>query len=201
MDSILTQAYPVVINYEPRFQVLYSGLEGLSGVRKKKHQIICPIILNNTINDPLLAAVDDVSLQKVQSEENPFIFIKENVYARNQQIVFLIAKTEQEFISKLNTRTEDLLHILEKQAVQTAYRKEVSPNGSKFQFQNKKRNISYTIPTGYELEMQGDQFIWYRKAEMGLSLNVIIAWADLKDFLEHRSMVSWRDSLSRKCKS
>lgn len=198
LDSLLQTPFPVTINYEPRFSVSYSEIYGWIGAKKKKHQIICPIILNNLVNDPLLQAIDDKSLQKVQTDENPFIFIKKDVYARNQQIVFLVAKSEQEFLQLLKTREKDFLALLEKQAVKTAYRKEIENKATKFQFENKKRTISYVVPQGFELELQKENFIWYRKAEMSLSQNLIISWGRLDEFLEVSDMVQWRDSLSHK---
>lgn len=197
LDSLLQTPFPITINYEPRFEVSYAEIYAWTGAKKKKHQIICPIILNNLVNDPLLQAIDDESLQKVQSNENPFIFIKKDVYARNQQIIFLVAKTEQEFIAQLKFREKDLLDVLEKQAVKTAYRKEIENKATKFQFENKKRTVSYVVPQGFELELQEENFIWYRKAEMSLSQNLIISWGRLDKFLEVRNLTKWRDTLAR----
>lgn len=197
LDSLLQTPFPVTINYEPRFSVSYAEIHAWTGVKKKKHQIICPIILNNLVNDPLLQAIDDASLQKVQTNENPFIFIKKDVYARNQQIVFLVAKSEQEFLQQLKYREKDLLALLEEQAIKTAYRKEIENNATKFQFENNKRTVSYVVPHEFELELQEENFIWYRKAEMSLSLNLIISWGRLDKFLEVSNMIEWRDSLSR----
>ena len=108
-------------------------------------------------------------------------------------MVFLASKNQRTFLQDLEKQKEFLFKTLEGNAEKRAYYTMFSETKTKTEIEIKKRKVCFELPKELSLELAKDGFVWYRKAELDLSLNFCLSWMPLKDFLEIKDPVKYRN--------
>lgn len=193
LDSVLAIPYSLTINPEASFHVSHVTNVNWDGFLKKRHLVIIPILTEELINEEYFSALGAEMIEKVNNGESAFVFAKDHVYAKDQRIVFLASKNQRTFLQDLEKQKDFLFKTLEENAEKRAYFSLFSDVKTKTEIEIKKRKVSFNLPKELSLEIAKDGFIWYRKADLEVSLNFCLSWMPLKDFLEIKDPIKYRN--------
>jgi len=193
LDSLLAIPYQLTINPEASFHVSHVTNVNWDGFLKKRHLIIIPILTEELINEVYFSALGPDIIENINNGESAFVFAKDHVYAQDQRVVFLASKNQRTFLQDLEKQKEFLFNTLEENAEKRAYYSLFSEVKTKTEIEIKKRKVCFNLPKELSLEIAKDGFVWYRKADLEVSLNFCLSWMPLKDFLEIKDPVKYRN--------
>lgn len=154
---------------EPTFNILFADQSFFKGYFKKHHNIFV-LLIKDQIKE--LSKVIDISIlnsvQEIDQSKPDLLGIKQtNLFAKNQNMFFVIADNKNDMIKKLSENSDQFLEIALSQESKSGNVKLLgSIHSSNDPFtQRLLNNLNFGIkkPKSYRIAIENEEFIWLRK--------------------------------------
>jgi hypothetical protein len=167
---------------EEMFKVLFTDETFFKGYFQAHHHIF---VFLTPEGAPALSKVIDPKLidklvKVIQNNPNSFGVLKEDLFATNQSVFFVLARNKAEMEAKVAGKKDDLLALALEHESKTGLRKLVGANISKkdsFYVQSiAQKGYAIKIPSTYKVSVNNENFTWLRKVSTGKELahNIIL---------------------------
>lgn len=200
--KIVKEAHPGVITPEPFFHVSFFPEEHFGGIFTKHHFIFIPTTLERIESNPLLKKmVSKHVVDKVNNTNSYIIYRQKEVFAKDQTILFLIAK-EDYYLNKSLVQNKKAIQEIIANELMIKYKKKLllePTNPLLVERLDKEYNAHLHLPKNYEVALQEKNFIWFRNITPEADLNIYFtskSYENETDFATD-SILKWRDRVSQ----
>jgi hypothetical protein len=199
---------------EPIFKIYHAPPKKINDLLEEYHSIFVVLSLESKSidSDILRKKFAKESLDRIESDTTPYLIVKKDVNAKNQQVVYLIGKDDEQLIKHLKANEEKLREIFYKTERQRSYL--VAFRGGKqtgkMDRYKKEHGFTIGIPEGYQEakdifidNTEGDSgFVFMRLIDNanGRDRNIFVAYKPYisQGQLSADSVLAWRRELGEK---
>ncbi len=195
---------------EPIFKIYHAAPKKLNDLLEEYHSIFVVLSLesNSTDSDILRKKFAKESLARIEADTTPYLIVKQDVDAKNQQVVYLIGKDDAQLIKHLKANEEKLREIFYKTERERS--RLVAFRGGKqegrMERYKKEHGFTIGIPEGYQeaksIQEADSGFVFMRLIDNanGRDRNIFVAYKPYSSQkqLSADSILTWRRKLGEK---
>jgi len=204
MDSIFNQEMIGLPREEGIFRMTWVDPRKMNFVLKQRRNLIFAVSLDQT--GPGAQIIKNLfttqQVQEIEADTSKYIETYKNVYAKDQQVMFLFAQDQQQLIEKLNTNGQKLIDFFDRVESDRM-------NATLFQsgtvkgisdVVKEKFHVDITIPFGYKLVQTEPDFLWARQINSVDDKDIFVAVTDYTsvDQFKEENIIKLRDDFARK---
>ena len=207
IGSSLRSTFHEQVPYLPREESLFSLSQidptDFQSILKKQKNIIFVTVLSDKgkANRKLKTYFTKESLKMIDEDPTLFMYAKQDEFAQGQEVLHLFGETEAVLLQNISAHKEKLqkhfLDIEEKRMYQSLYAAKVEKGIAKHI--NEKLNCEIKVPFGFEIALEGDDFVWLRNFSPDVDKSVFISWVDYtsEELFSLDSLLSIRTKVSK----
>jgi hypothetical protein len=139
------------------------------------------------------------SLQRIESDTALFMVSRQDENAKGQEIVYLFAKDDATLINHINNNSARLLNHFNKiEAKRTAEKIFASTSKGVMEKLKNDHKFSIKIPFGYEMPINGKNFVWLRYWDQEYEKNIFIHYVPYTsdEIFKSKDMVPFREGIT-----
>lgn len=203
LREVYSSPIPGLPQQEPAFNLRYISPRHFQGFLK----LYPNIILVNTLDDDskdsriLRTYFTDNSLEKIRENRDMFMYARENVFARGQEVLHLFSMTENELLEKLKEKEEALRGYFLDIERQRLSKKIFTglPNENLTEYLKKKYGFRLIFPVGYEVAVEKEDFVWIRFLDAEIDRSIWVAYKEYEDesVFQEENLIELRNTLAR----
>lgn len=204
LDSLFRQEAQVLPRKERLFHMRWIDPRKLNFVLKGRRNLIYAVTLDQRTSGAsyLRALFTPESIAKIKADSGLFVQTQEDIYARNQSVMYLFAKTEAELVKKIRQNGSQLTAYFDRteRARQTEALYKAGEMKGVNQWVQKNYGCSFRVPFGYQLVMSNEEFLWVRQINPRDDKNVFIARVPYRsqNQFSRDSLIAFRNAICRK---
>lgn len=204
LDSIFSAEMEGLPRKESIFHMRWIDPRKLNFVLKQRRNLIFAVTFDQkgTGARQIRSTFTPESLEEIKADPNLFSQNAQNVFAKNQEVLFLFAQTEAELIQHVQTHRTKLVeyfNVRERERLTHSLFKAAQPQGITPMLR-KEFNCEMKIPFGYEVAQQESDFFWARQINAHDDKDIFIArkkYTSQTQFLKD-SLIAFRDAVCKK---
>jgi hypothetical protein len=204
IDSIFNQEMIGLPREEGIFRMSYVDPRALNFVLKQRRNLIFLLSLDRTGEGAqrVRNLLTQEQIDAVKNDSGKFIVTYKDVYAKDQQVMILLAKNEEIMISQLRKNARRLIDFFDKverdRLNATLFRSGTVDGVTTWMRENFGSEI--TIPFGYKLVQNEPDFVWVRQINTQDDRDIFIARTDYTsvDQFKKENLIKFRDEIARK---
>ncbi|WP_338792370.1 DUF4837 family protein [Bernardetia sp. Wsw4-3y2] len=195
---------------EPIFKIYHAAPKKVNDLLEEYHSIFVVLSLDSksTDSDLLRKKFAKESLDRIEADTTPYLIVKQNEHAKDQQVVYLIGKNDEQLIKHMKANEEKLREIFYKTERErsrlVAFRG--GTQTGKMERYKKEHGFMIGIPDGYQeakdINEQDSGFVFMRLIDNanGRDRNVFVAYKPYSSQgqLNADSVLAWRRELGEK---
>ncbi|MCG8308656.1 MAG: DUF4837 family protein [Cytophagales bacterium] len=195
------------VYYLPR-QEAYFSLSHIDpmdfqSIFKKQKNIIFVTVLNDKSkgNRKLKTYFTKESLDMIEQDPSLFMYPKKDEFAKGQEVLHLFGEMEAVLMQNIKNNKEKLKkHFLDIEG-RRCYNSLYAANAEKgiSRHIKEKLNCEIQVPFGFEIALEGDDFVWLRNFSPDVDKSVYISWVDYtsKELFSLDSLLALRTEVSK----
>jgi len=204
LDSLFTAEMEGLPRPEPIYNIKWIDPRKLNFVLKQRRNLIFAVTL-----DQKTAGANQVkrlftkeSIDQIKANPELFSQNAQNVFAKNQEVLYLFSTTEQQLIKHIRKNGKKLIEyfdIRERERLNTTLFKSKQIIGVS-KILRKDFECDMKIPFGYQLVMNNEEFLWVRQINPKDDKDVFISRKRYtsEDQFRKDSLIRWRDEICQK---
>lgn len=204
LDSIFNQEMAGLPHNESIFNLRWINPSKLNFVLKQRRNLIFAVSLDQKGSGARIVKklFTPASLEKIKSDPTSYVQTVPDIFARNQQVMFLFGNTEAELLGNVKKHGEELIEFFnrtERERLTETLFKSGTLKGVRT-WVNKNFQCDVRIPFGYNLAQSESDFLWVRQINPKDDKDFFIAstaYTSQDQFLQD-SLVSFRDKICKK---
>lgn len=204
VDSIFNREMIGLPRPEGIFRMSWVDPRKMNFVLKQRRNLIFVVTLDQNGEGAQLVKnlMTPEQLEAIQNDTTKFTQTYTNVYAKDQQVMFLFAKDQATLLRKLDQNAQKLVDFfdkVERDRLNATLFSAGTVNGiSEWLKQNFQVNI--TIPYGYKLVQNEPDFLWARQINVDDDRDIFIARTEYTsvDQFKQENLIKFRDEVARK---
>jgi hypothetical protein len=167
INSTFGRDMEVLNRTEPLFKVRWVDARKLNSVLKQRRNLIFAVTLDqNTVGaNRVKGMFTKESTDRIKSDTSFFLTTSMNLFARDQEVMFLVGTNEKELVKKITrnaTRLTDYFDRSEQvRLTASIFKKGQMKNVT--DLVRKNFGVEIRIPFGYQFVMQNAEFLWVRQ--------------------------------------
>ena len=177
LKNVFLEPFPGLPQAELPFSLTRINYRAFTNLFKRHKTILFAVPFNDGESRGYMNRVlgNDVVKQIIKSERK--IYVKEDVFASGQQIIFLFAKTQKEMAEVLNENKEAIVNIIDKRENERLMKMVYGAGEKKKMSQSlyEKFNYKIRIPKDYRLVKDREDITWLRLAKEETDYNILIS--------------------------
>lgn len=204
MDSIFNQEMIGLPREEGIFRMSYVDPRKMNFVLKQRRNLIFLTTLdkNSHGSQVVKSLLTQEQLETIQNDSSKYIQTYENVYAKDQEVMFLFAQTEAQMVDKLRKNSQKLIDYfnkVERDRLNATLFKNGTVKGVNTWLQENFQ-VAMTIPFGYKLVQNEQDFVWVRQINTQDDKDIIIARTEYTsvDQFKKENLINFRNEIARK---
>lgn len=139
------------------------------------------------------------SLKMIQKDPSLYMTIHRDEFAKGQTVLYLFSQTEEQLIEKLKANQEQLVGLFEHTTLEAVKDKIFRSKESDLMAALKEDfGFDLTIPYGWELAKQRDNFVWIRMLENQSEHDIFIYSQPYNDQTIFEDIGAFRDQITEK---
>jgi hypothetical protein len=203
MDSLFSAEMEGLPRKESIFHMRWIDPRKLNYVLKQRRNLIYAVTLDQRSvgASQIRRTFTPESLEKIKTDPNLFSQNIQNLFAKNQEVLFLFANTEADLIEKLRTYGTKLVNHFdtrERERLTEGLFKAKQVTGVT-EILRKKFNSEIKVPFGYQLVANDSNFFWLRQINPNDDKDIFITrkkYSSQEQF-KADSLIAWRDEICR----
>jgi hypothetical protein len=203
LDSIFSAEMQGLPRKESIFHMRWIDPRKLNYVLKQRRNLIYAVTLDQrSVGASIIRKTfTPESLAKIKADPNLFSQNIEDLFAKNQEVLFLFGNTEQELVKKIRTYgTQLVTHFdaRERERLTQALFKAKQSKGIPGMLR-KKFNAEMKVPFGFQLVANDSNFFWLRQINPQDDKDIFITRKRYTspDQFKRDSLITWRDKICR----
>ena len=200
---VFQKAFPALPQGEAYFNLRHVRPAKFEGLLKNHSTIMYVTTFDNNsrANQKIQSYFSTDSKEKIEKNKNQFVFTRNDEFARNQLVIHLFGRTEEELLTNIRNNDERLIDLIDKSERNRIY-KDLYKGKEEKELTNyirDKNGYGLRIPFGYDLATEKSDFLWFTQLGTDLFRNLIIAtkpYQSEADFAKD-SVVQWRNQLGK----
>lgn len=204
LDSIFTADLEVFPRDEQMFTLRYVNPEDINRSQKNIRNIIFGFTFTDMGSEAgrIKSLIEPESLNALRNDTAAFVHTQSNVFAKGQEIMYLFAADEKTLLKKIMLNTRRLTgHFNEKERIRLRTGVVDSRSNDKLAESLAKRyGFRLSIPIGYQVADQQDDFLWLRQINPADDKDIWISrrkFSSMKDF-ELPNLIQYRNDVCRR---
>lgn len=204
IDSVFNQEMVGLPREEGIFRMSWIDPRKMNFVLKQRRNLIFAVSLDQTGSGAQIIKnlFTTQQIEEIKADPNKYIETYTNVYAKDQQVMFVFAQTQQQLIEKLETNGQKLIDFFNKVESDrlNAVLFQAGTMAGISEVLNKNYHADITIPFGYKLVQNEPDFIWLRQINSDNDKDIFIAVADYQsvDQFKKENLIKFRDQIAGK---
>ncbi len=204
LDSIFSAEMEGLPREEAIFHMRWIDPRKLNFVLRQRRNLIFAVTFDQKTTGArqIRSILTPESLEKIKADPNIFSQNIRDVFAKNQEVLFLFAQTEAELIRHINKNKGKLVEYFnqrERERLTETLYKSAQPKGI-VPMLRKEFNCELKIPFGYQVVQQESDFFWVRQINPGDDKDVFITrkkYTSQAQF-QRDSLIAFRDAVCKK---
>ncbi|HZY82550.1 MAG TPA: DUF4837 family protein [Cyclobacteriaceae bacterium] len=204
MDSIFNQEMIGLPREEGIFRMTQVDPRALNFVLKQRRNLIFLVTLDRQSegSQVLKNLLTEEQVAQINSDSSKYISTYQNVYAKDQQVMFLFAQNEDQMLKKLRKNSKRLIDFFDKvendRLNTTLFQSGTVTGVTKWMKEN--FNAEMTIPFGYKLVQNEPDYLWVRQINTQDDRSIFIARTDYTsvDQFKKENLIKFRDQVAQK---
>ena len=204
LDSLFSQEMTVLPRSEAIFKIRQVNPDEVNASMKRTRNLMFIIALNDNSEQgkKIKNMVTKATLEQVEADTSIFMSALPNVFATNQEVLYLFVRDEAELIAKISKygpRLVDHFNLKERQRLEKGLLNASKTQGLAAQL-TKEHGFSIKIPFGYRLADNQKDFVWLRQINPNDDKDVFIAWKKYEspDDFKLKNLIEYRDEVCLK---
>lgn len=188
---------------EPYFHINYVNPFKMNDVLRNVKNLVYVATMDNQsgAGRKLKSEFTKESIEKIASDPNVFMLSKQNVFAKNQEVLHLFGNNQEELIENIRKNRKllrDHFGKLERERISNSIFAKEQKGITKSLV--KDHQFSIKIPYGYNLVYNKENFVWIRQIDENVDKNIFISYRDYEseDVFSDENILSLRDIEVRK---
>ncbi len=199
---------------EPIFKIYHAAPKKMNDLLEEYHSIFVLLSLESKSidSDILRKKFSKESLDRIEADTTPYLIVKQNEFAKNQQVVYLIGKDDEQLIKHMKANEEKLREIFYKTERERSYLVafRYGKQTGRMERYQKEHGFMMAIPDGYQEARdtintnagQDSGFVFLRLIDNanGKDRNIFVAYKPYlsQGQLDADSVLAWRRELGEK---
>jgi hypothetical protein len=204
IDSIFNQEMIGLPREEGIFRMSYVDPRKMNFVLKQRRNLIFLVTLDQT--GPGAQIVKNLftqeQIKEIESNKDKYVETYSNVYAKDQQVMFLFGQTQQQLIAKLKANGQKLIDYFNKAETDrmNASLFKTGTVGGVSTWLKENFHVDLTVPFGYKLVQHEPDFLWVRQMNTDDDRDIFIAVTDYTsvDQFKQENLVKFRNEVAKK---
>ncbi|MCW5910391.1 MAG: DUF4837 family protein [Cyclobacteriaceae bacterium] len=204
LDSIFSAEMEGLPRKEAIFHMRWIDPRKLNFVLKQRRNLIFAVTLDQATTGArqIRATFTPESLEKIKADPSLFSQNARDVFAKNQEVLFLFGQTEAELLKHIRanrSRLVEYFNLRERERLTASLFKAAQPKGIAPML-TKEFNCELKIPFGYQLVQQEPDFFWVRQINPYNDKDIFIARKKYTSQAQFRkdSLIAFRDAVCKK---
>ena len=204
LDSLFNAEMEGLPRKESIFHIRWIDPRKLNYVLKQRRNLIFAVSLDQKTTGAGLIkrTFTPESLEKIKTDPKLFSQNSQNLFAKNQEVLFLFNNTEAELIKNIRnhgSRLVEYFNLRERERLTAALYKAGQLKGIP-DVLRKNFNCEMRVPFGYQLVMNEPDFLWVRQINPQDDKDIFIARKKYtsQDQFKKDSLIAYRDKICRK---
>jgi hypothetical protein len=201
LRSIFSAEVPGLSSGEPYFRLTYIHPDIFNNFIKKHKNLIFVTSLedDSPTGQRMKQYFSDQAVESINKDSSLFMFAKQNEFARDQEILHLFGKTDEQLLANLSKNKERIrehFSAIERRRLQrTLY-----TDGEEKDLESKiakDHGFKLRIPQGFALAKSDSNFVWITKPGKELMMHIFVAYKPYEstDAFKPENIIAWRDSI------
>lgn len=186
---------------EPLFNISKVNPEKLNSVFKSaKNMVIVMTLDSKTPQSRILQRFfTDQSLNQIKRDTTIFMRLQENVFARDQKVLFLFSSTAERLAQNISYNRLKIREIFESSARESIKSKLFSSQKKDLQERiREKHSVSLTVPFGWEKARELENFFWLRLMDAQTEQSIFVHYEPYRDESIFNSVDLYRDKITKR---
>jgi Domain of unknown function (DUF4837) len=204
LDSLFTQEMTVLPRPETIFKIRHVDPENVNSSMKRTRNLIFAFTLDDESEKSAIIKrmLTTETINQLKKDTSVFMKTISNVYATNQEVMYLFGPDEKTLAAKIKKNGQKLIdHFNYKERVRiTKGLLNASATKNMTAMLEKERGYTIKIPYGYRLADNKDDFVWLRQINQLDDKDIFIArkkYTSEKDF-KKENLIQYRNDICRK---
>lgn len=203
IDSVFNVDMEVINRTEPIFKMRWIDPRKLNFVLKQRRNLIFVLTLdkNSVGANRIRGMFTKESLEKINTDTSFFLITTKNGFAKNQEVMYLVGKTEDALIKKFKTNSRKIVEYFNKSEQErlTASLFKSGQLKGVTDLLHKKMGVEIKIPFGYQLVQEDSTFLWVRQINPKDDRDIFIARKKYhsKDQFQLDSLIAFRNAVCK----
>jgi hypothetical protein len=165
--STFSSQIPGLPQPEPYFSLKHIRPSGFRSILRQASNVIIVMTLDNRSREGelLKGYFTDESIQRINSDDDLFMFTQTNVFARGQNVLYLFGQNDDQLIRNIRENQASLKHFFLKNEKNRISRKIYSGRSVESITRRllREHNFYLNVPANYELAKEDENFVWIRQ--------------------------------------
>ncbi|MFM9840548.1 MAG: DUF4837 family protein [Cyclobacteriaceae bacterium] len=204
IDSMFSADMEVINRTEPIFKVRWIDARKLNTALKQRRNVVFAVTLNqNSVGaNRIKGMFNQESIDRIKSDTTFFLIASKDQFAKNQEVMFLVGKTQEALIKKINknrTRIVEYFDKSERERLSVSLFKAGQLKGTT-DLMRQKFGVEIKIPFGYQLVQHDSTFLWVRQINPKDDRDIFIARKRYRsrDQFQLDSLIQFRNDVCKK---
>ncbi|MBI3220343.1 MAG: DUF4837 family protein [Bacteroidetes bacterium] len=204
IDSTFTRDMLVLNRTEPIFRMRWIDPRKLNFVLKQRRNLIFAVTLDQKAAGAkrVRGMFTQQSIDRIKSDTSFFMTTSTNLFAKGQEVMFLVGTTEKELIKKIRGNQEKITSHFDRAEVKrltsTLFKSGQLKGVAEIMHKSMKAEIK--IPFGFDLVTADSAFIWARQINPKDDKDIFIARKPYRSVGQFKkdSLIAFRDEVCKK---
>jgi hypothetical protein len=204
INSIFGRDMEVLNRSEPLYKIHWVDPRKLSSTIKQRRNLIFAVTLdqNSVGANRVKGMFTKESTDKIKSDTSFFLTTSTNLFAKGQEVMFLVGNNEKDLIKKIEKNAVRLTDYFDK-SEQVRLTASIFKSGQMkgvTDLVHKNFDVEIRIPFGFQLVMQNKEFLWARQINQKDDRDIFIArkkYTSPTQFSKD-SLIQYRNDICRK---
>ena len=189
---------------EPMFNLRHITPFQFKGILKNAKNLILVVPINDRQNESVRMRnfFTTDALDSMRENEDIFLIARKNLFATNQNVLFLIGHTNDQLVQGIVKNTDRLRSYFNKIEEDRAYDRLYNVRTERLIMNNleEKYGFRLMVPFGWKIADEKETFVWIRQPTEQIDKNIFVAFKPYYDESQFAddSLIHWRNELGKK---
>ena len=189
---------------EPMFDLRHINPFQFKGILKNAKNVILVVPINDPQNESIRMRnfFTKDALDSMRQNEDIFLITRKNLFATNQNVLFLIGHGNDDLVRKIRNNSDRMRAFFNRIEETRAYERLYNVRTERLIMNNLQEKYGFVldVPFGWKIAEEKEKFVWLRQPTDKIDKNIFIAYKpyiDQKQFADD-SLIQWRNEIGRK---
>lgn len=189
---------------EPMFNVLWIHPSKGTTMLTKMRNLVYVFTMDQTTPGSriLRQQFSEETLKRINADTTFTLSTRSNEYARGQEVMYLMHRTEEGLIRYLQNHRQDIIDYFNRTERQRITKEILGTRSTRgvADFLREEQQIELRVPVGYKLADKTEDFVWLRNMTAETDKDIFVTWKPYESEYQllPDSLIAWRNETCKK---